>query len=293
MIQCKMRSGKIQRMYTPVTTEYPVRGIFFSLEEKVQFIQFSPPGRAGLEGVDPGGVHAGVAKNVRQAGQVPLHLVESPGEEMAEVVREDLPGGDLGLPAQRLHLPPEVGAVQGLAAPGDQHRAGGDAVGFGVLPQPLAQLAREVHLPSLALIGDHGFPHFYGLHGEEPQLADPNPCSADGLHGQEQPFPLPPPGGGEEPLILPLGQLPPLVPAEPPLHRQPPEAAVLPTQKCKELVQGGYRPVGPSRGTTSYQMIPVLRGSLRRQLLLPQPGGEGRRLPVVLDHRGRAMALDL
>ena len=185
MIQCKMRSGKIQRMYTPVTTEYPVRGIFFSLEEKVQFIQFSPPGRAGLEGVDPGGVHAGVAKNVRQAGQVPLHLVESPGEEMAEAVREDLPGGDLGLPAQRLHLPPEVGAVQGLAAPGDQHRAGGDAVGFGVLPQPLAQLSGEVDLPGLALVGDNGFPVLDGFHGEEFEFADTNSRGADGFHGKQ------------------------------------------------------------------------------------------------------------
>ena len=67
------------------------------------------------------------------------------------------------LAAQRFHLPPQVGPVQGLAASCDQHRPGDNAVGFGVFPQPLAQLSGEVHLPCLALVGDHGFPRFYGL----------------------------------------------------------------------------------------------------------------------------------
>src|SRR5699024_4699780 len=87
------------------------------------------------------------------------------------------------------------------------------------------------------------------------------------------------------------GQLPALIPAEPPLDRQTPEAAVLPPQEGEKLVQGGYGPVGPSRGAADCQAVPVLRGPLRRQLLLPQPCGEGRRLTVVLDHRGRTMAL--
>ena len=77
------------------TTEYPVRGIFFFLEEQVQFIQFSPPGGTGLQSVDPGGVHAGVAQNVRQTGQIPLRLVVCPGEEVSEVMGKDLPAATL------------------------------------------------------------------------------------------------------------------------------------------------------------------------------------------------------
>ena len=151
------------------TTEYPVRGIIVSLEEKVQFIQLSPPGQPRLQGVDPGGVHAGVAQDVREAGQVPLGSVEGPGEQVPQVMGKDLPRRHSCLPAQALHLPPQVGPVQRLAASCDQHRPGDDAVGFGVLPQPLAQLAREVHLTGLSLVGDHGFPHSYRFHGEKLQ----------------------------------------------------------------------------------------------------------------------------
>ena len=99
------------------------------------------------------------------------------------------------------------------------------------------------------------------------------------------------PGGGEEPLVLPGGELPGLIPAELSLDGQPSEAAVRPAQKGEEAVQGGDRPVGPGGRPGGGQMLPVGGGFRRRQLPVPQPEEEGLRLPAVLHRRGGPPAL--
>ena len=49
---------------------------------------------AGVGGVDAGDVQAAVAQQVGQAGQVSGHVVVHSGEEVAQVVGEDLFSGD-------------------------------------------------------------------------------------------------------------------------------------------------------------------------------------------------------
>ena len=94
-----------------ITTEYPVCGIFFFLEDQVQFIQLFPPGQPRLQGI-PGGVYTGATQNVHQAGQIPLRLEVSPGEQVSQVIGEDLSHRHFCLAAQRFHLPPQVGPVR-------------------------------------------------------------------------------------------------------------------------------------------------------------------------------------
>ena len=248
-------------------------------------------GGAGLQGVDAGGVDAAVAQDIGKAGQVLLHLIEGPGEEVPEVVGKDLPRRHPGLPAETFHLPPEVGPVQWPAVLGDKQGPGTDVDSLGVVQQPPPELPGEVDLPRLALVGDDCLPGPYRLQGEESKLADPDAGGADGLHGQEQPLLLVPPGGGEEPLVLPGGELSGLVPAELSLDREPPEAAVRPAQKGEEAVQGGDGPVGPGGRPGGGQMLPVGGDLRRRQVPFPQPGGEGLRLPAVLGGGGWALSL--
>ena len=64
--------------------------------------------RAGGHQIDPRSIDGGVPQNVRQLHDVPAGFVEDPGEEMAQVVGKDLGGRHLGLPAQGLHLMPDL-----------------------------------------------------------------------------------------------------------------------------------------------------------------------------------------
>lgn len=52
---------------------------------------------ASTHNVDPGGVDAAVAQNVRQLGNVLFNAVKRPGEQLAQIVGKDLAG---------LHPPP-------------------------------------------------------------------------------------------------------------------------------------------------------------------------------------------
>ena len=45
---------------------------------------------AGGDDVEPGGVDTGMAQDVRQLGDVLLHIVEHPREEVPQVMREHL-----------------------------------------------------------------------------------------------------------------------------------------------------------------------------------------------------------
>ena len=55
--------------------------------------------------VEPGGVDAGMAQNVRQLRDVLLHIVEHPREEVPQVMREHLARFHPGFPALRLQPP--------------------------------------------------------------------------------------------------------------------------------------------------------------------------------------------
>lgn len=63
--------------------------------------------------IDPGGVDAAVAQNIRQPGDVMVDGVELPGEQVAQVVGEHFLRVHPGALAEVLHHPPDIGTVQG------------------------------------------------------------------------------------------------------------------------------------------------------------------------------------
>lgn len=72
----------------------------------------------GGQEIDAGGLNAAVAQHVGQTHDVPVHPVKGRGEQVAEVVRENLAGRDPRRPAQPLHLRPDLASVQGPPASG-------------------------------------------------------------------------------------------------------------------------------------------------------------------------------
>ena len=109
----------------PGRTEY-----FFRLADQAQGVQGFLVLRAGGDEVDAGGGEAGVPQHVGQLGHVPGAAVKRPGEEVAQVVGEDLGGRHPGRGADRLHLCPDLLSGQGPSAPGEEHLARGDFFAF-------------------------------------------------------------------------------------------------------------------------------------------------------------------
>ena len=66
--------------------------------------------RAGGHQIDPRSIDGGVSQNVRQLHDVTAGLIENGGEQMPEVVGEDLGRLHPGFCAQRLHFPPDLAA---------------------------------------------------------------------------------------------------------------------------------------------------------------------------------------
>ncbi len=63
---------------------------------------------AAFEGVDAGGVDAGVAEQVGEAEKVFFGGIESAGKKMAQVVGKDFFRCDAGLSAEGFHGTPDV-----------------------------------------------------------------------------------------------------------------------------------------------------------------------------------------
>ena len=73
--------------------------------------------------VETGRFNAAVPEDVGQLCDVLVDSVKHPGEQMPQIVREHLLGIDIGGTTQSFHLPPDIGAIHGLAGSGDKHRA--------------------------------------------------------------------------------------------------------------------------------------------------------------------------
>ena len=104
-----------------------------------------------------------MAQQVGQLGQVLVQPVERAGEQVAEVVGKHFFVGDAGGAAQGLHLAPDVAAVQGRAAAGDEHRAEGDAVLLHIAQKLLLQAGGDEHAAGFALAPHHGYAGAAGL----------------------------------------------------------------------------------------------------------------------------------
>ena len=86
--------------------------VVFILHHEAHLLQLLPMGLAGLHGIDPGRIQAGVPQNIRQPDDILLQGVIGPGEQVPQVVREHLSLRHAGLPAQRFHLMPDIASVQ-------------------------------------------------------------------------------------------------------------------------------------------------------------------------------------
>ena len=82
------RSEKIRRS---------INFVYFNLRNKTQSLQLPGVLYASGNEVDAGGLNAGVAQYIRQFGYIPAGPVESPGEQVPQVVGEYFRGGHAGL----------------------------------------------------------------------------------------------------------------------------------------------------------------------------------------------------
>ena len=69
--------------------------------------------RAALHDIDTGRIDTGVAKEVSQFCYIFLQLIESDGEQVAEVMGKDFAWFHIGGGTKFLHLLPDIGTVQG------------------------------------------------------------------------------------------------------------------------------------------------------------------------------------
>ena len=175
----------------------PLRRIsyFFSsfLYDQPHFFQLPPVRGPRLHRINASRVDAAVSQNVRQPDDILFQRVVGPGKEMAKIVGKYLALRHAGLPAQRLHIVPDIAPVQRLAVSGHKNRPGGDFLRPRVLQQRLPQLLRQEYGTVFPLIGHLRPAQPYGLHGKKPQLADPDAGGADALHHQQQPVVFPRP----------------------------------------------------------------------------------------------------
>ena len=89
--------------------------------------------------VEPGGVDAAVAQDIRQFCNIPVLIIMAPCEEVPQIVGKHFAGADASLGAESLHLCPDIAPVHGPPAFRDKDWAAGKSA----LPDILAQLAAE------------------------------------------------------------------------------------------------------------------------------------------------------
>ena len=247
---------------------------------------------AGGDKVDPRGLDTAVAKNVGQAGHIPANLVEGPGEQVAEIVRENLPRLHAGLFADGLHLRPNLLARQRTTASGEKHLTGGDFLFSGVFEELPAELAGDEDGADFALQGDFRLARLCRCHGDIPHFTDPDARGADGLHEQGQALFSRFLCRSNQPFILLFCEFLVGLPEQAALEPQMLHPAVLPAHKGQESVQGRELPVDGSGVVILGQQ---LRFPGRSAGLCDLSAGEKRgkepQLPEILFHGGAAPLL--
>ena len=242
---------------------------------------------AGGADVDARGVDAAVSQQVGQLRQILVQPVERPGEQVAEVMGKHLLVGDTGGAAQRLHLPPDVAAIQRCAGAGDKHGAAGDAALLDVAQQLILQAGGQDHPAGLALAADDGHATAGGLGGDGGQLADADTGGADRLQHQRQTGAACLPGGADKGGVLLRGDLPLLRRVGLVLDAQTAHTAVLPVEQAQKAVQRGQDGVDTVGGVVLCQVGLVVQHSVVGQGRVTQPLGEAADVaPVALQCGG-------
>lgn len=123
--------------------------------------------RAAFHGINSSGIDIGVAENIRQPAQILFQSIIGSGEKMAQVVWEYLAWFHAGALAKGLHVPPDIGAVKGLARFCDKDRPGDLLVLFCVLHQRPPKLFGQKNGARLALAIYHRTPRVQRFYGDE------------------------------------------------------------------------------------------------------------------------------
>lgn len=194
--------------------------------------------RAGGYQVDAGGLHAGMAQDVGQLDHVLAHMIETPGEQVAQVVGEDLALLNACRLAQPLHFRPNLLSGNGFSASGEEDLAGGDFLFSGVLQQLSAQLSGQQNGADLSFQGNLRFSFLCRLHGDPLDFRHPDARGADGFQQEGKAALFLPEGSVQQAAVFLPGELFGGLPEGAPLQAQGIHPAVVPALGPEEGVQG-------------------------------------------------------
>lgn len=189
-----------------------------------------------LHDIDPGRLQTAVAQYIRQLREILFQPVKGPGKQVPQIVGEHLAFLHPRFLTERFHLPPDVGTVQRLSAPGAEQTALPDLF----LPHPLLQAAAQrmgqQDRPQLSLAANAGTALKYSLNGNIGQFGYPDTGGTDGLHHQKQAAALSAAGSGEQTEIFLPGEFKTGVPKDAALLTQRADAAVRPAKRDKKAI---------------------------------------------------------
>ena len=204
--------------------------------------------RSGGDQVNAGGFDGAVSQHIGQFYDVPADPVKGCGKKMAQIMGEHLGRGYPGTFTQPLHLRPNLAAGEWLSVSGEKNLTRNGFLLLRVFQQLAAELVGEQDDPHLALGRDLRPAPSSGLHGDVPHLAHPDAGGADGFHEQGQTVPAQVPGRVQQTDVFRAGQIPALVPEQPPLNLQKLHPALLPAQKAEQAIDGRQHGIDGDRG---------------------------------------------
>ena len=229
-------------------------------------------------------------QDVGQLGNILFDSVKGAGEQLAQIVGENLAGGNAGGYTEGLHLRPDIASIEGLSVAGDEDRAGMDAVFLRVIQKQPFQLSGEQNCAGFAFTGDDKLSASHGLHGEEAQFRHPDAGTADGLQQQAQPGTVS--RGLQQAQIFRFGQFLFFRAVGLPLGSDVFHLAVRPAQKTEQTVETGQHGVNGADCVFFVHQIPFVGD---HQFLGYRAGacetGEAPDIPEILLHGGRAFFL--
>ena len=129
---------------------------------------------------------ARMPENIRQLDDLLVCAVKRRCEQMAQVVRKDLPRVDARAGAQLFHFRPNLISRHGLAAFGAKDRAGGGFLPRGKLEQLAAKLGRQQNGTDFTFERNFCFAVLRRFDGDILHLADADAGGADGFHQERE-----------------------------------------------------------------------------------------------------------
>ena len=255
--------------------------------QQPQSLQLPPVLLTGGHDVDARGVDAAVTQDIRQLGDVLFQIVERPGEELAQIVREDFVRINFCPRAELFHRSPDVAAVQRPSRAGAEDDAAADSRVPRVAQQERFEPAGEQNFPVFVLAGHADLAPAHGLHREIPQLRDADAGGADGLHQKPQPpVSL---RGPQKAQVFRAAQLPLRSLVDLPLHAAQPHAAVRQAAEGEKAVHRRQHGIHGPQGVAAREQMPLVGDRpLSRDALPAEPAQKALHIADVLCNRDAA-----